>query len=76
MTRPRRLQLPHATGRAGMPNTAMACAFVRAILRLAAKQNSHARQVVLPTGPALVGEILVVLTNLQMTGAAGRKVRQ
>jgi hypothetical protein len=40
---------------------------------VAAKNNCQALQVMLPTGAAPVGEILIVLKNLQLAGASGRK---
>jgi hypothetical protein len=61
------------TGPAGLPDTALAHAYLRALQRVAAKNNCQALQVMLPTGAAPVGEILIVLKNLQLAGASGRK---
>jgi hypothetical protein len=77
MTRRRRPQLPHATGLAGMPDTAMSLAFLRALLRLVERTNFNPdAQIALPTGLGSAGEVLVILKNLQLTGAAGGKVRR
>jgi hypothetical protein len=55
-------------GRQALPDTAMAAAFLQALMRLVeAPTDNPTATTVLPTGEASIGELKVVLRNLNLT---------
>jgi hypothetical protein len=62
----RRLEvLRKSSGRqAGLPNTAMAAAFLRALARLAARPPNPSTAIILSTGVSNIGEVELILCAL------------
>jgi hypothetical protein len=63
-----------AFGRQGLPDTIMAARYLAALVRWAETQPPSTR-ITIPTGETTAAEIRIVLKNLKLAGATGRKDR-
>lgn len=63
---------PHADH---LPNTAFTAAFLKALERLIARSRDRSTKIPLPTGPACIGEIELVLRALGLVQDRTRELR-
>ena len=64
------LALVTSNQQAGLPQTAMAAVFLKALARLAACRPDRSTEITLPTGVANIGEIELVLCALGLIRAS------